>query len=185
MLWRHFSAGWTVLGCSQFTHAWILCFQKYSFHLCLLKFFLVSGGFWNLLKRHLICEDFSCSIFLWGLLFSQKKNLQWDLCLCPEADGCRRIAAAFPRSWCRVVLSISPRLTLRQEGSQISGGVCVCTSASHKVWRYSPQWSAQIKEWRLYTFPPFCLVLAFACGCVCENCASEQMWWAWPISPVC
>lgn len=148
------------------------------------KVFLISGGFWNLLKRHLICGSFSSPIFFTRSLVFSEKSLQWDLCLCPEADGCSKIGTAFPRSWCPVVLSTSPCLMLREEGSEISRGICVCTSASHEIWGCIPWWSAGIKGWRPYTFPPVCLILAFACGRVCEICASEQMWWSWPISPV-
>lgn len=84
-------------------------------------------------------------LFLYEVLFSQKKSLQWNLCLQPKADGCSKIGTAFPRSWCWVVLSTSLCLTLRQEGSQISRGLCVCTSASHKVGGCIPWWSAWIK----------------------------------------
>lgn len=72
-------------------------FPKIQFPSILTKVFLISGGFWNLMKRHLICV-FSILVFFNKIsVFSEKKNCN-GICVCvPKQMDAVRYGNSFPK----------------------------------------------------------------------------------------
>lgn len=149
-------------------------FPKIQFPSILTEVFLISGGFWNLMKRHLICV-FSVGFFFNKISVFPEKKLQRDLCLCPKSRWMQLDrGTVFLRTWCRVVLITSLSLMLRREGPPISRGVCwhLCLSESMRVHATVASAKKGVKASCLSSFllnPCLCLRLCLCLRTVLQN----------------
>ena len=133
------------------------------------------SNIWGFLEFNEKASDLCvfCLSFFYEISVFLEKNLQWDLCLCPEADGCSQTGQQLSQGPGAELLWAHPSVSCPEEKGHWSSGVCVGTSASHEVWGYIPRWPAWIRGAKAFYLSSFLLnpcLCFWPCLCLWEQC---------------